>query len=243
MTEISPRRPFGLRFSRLVRVEVETDDRLGSVLPVIASLLQRRGRSLRALSVTAAVIIIVQAVTMDHFASRSYFFADDWLNFSLAQEHGLTRAYLVRGIFGHYMPLHRLLDYLVGAHSPPNYTVALCFLLLTSIGATFLVFRILVYLFGPNPWILLLVLILGFSTLSLSTMLWWAGAVHTLSAIFLGLLCTDGYLRYTFGATGSPWQSPSLPSARHSWLMRSLCSCRSTWRCSPRLSSRPTSGP
>ena len=125
---------------------------------------------------------------------RFYFFSDDFLNFVIASDMGLTRAYLVRDVFGQFVPLYRLINYLY----------------LRCFGLAFWPFRLMlvmfhwvmilvVYRFGAErrmdgSSLLILLAFVAFSPVFATTQQWWSAAVSVLVAaaaitvaVFVGL--------------------------------------------------------
>ena len=113
---------------------------------------------------------------------RFYFFSDDFLNFVIASDMGLTRAYLARDVFGQFVPLYRLLN-----------TIYLrCF------GLAFWPFRLMlvvfhwviilvVYRFGAarridGSWLVALLAFAAFSPVFATTQQWWSAALSVLVA-------------------------------------------------------------
>ena len=76
-----------------------------------------------------AAIVVVQAAVAWHFASQSFFFEDDFVNFREAARDGLTYGYLTKPVYIHFAPAHRLADYLVQRYATLDFDVALAAML------------------------------------------------------------------------------------------------------------------
>ncbi len=120
-----------------------------------------------------------------------YFFSDDFLNFVIASDMGLTSAYLARDVFGQFVPLYRLV----------NYAYLHCF------GVVFWPFRLLLVLFHwimtlavfrlgaakkvHGAGLLLALSLVTFSPVFASTQQWWSAALSVLvsaGAVSLALI-------------------------------------------------------
>lgn len=144
------------------------------------------------------VIIIagLHAVSVAVILSRSWFHSDDFQNFSLAREMELTSAYLFLGIFGHFAPGHRALDWLVSHYWPLQWvvpTVLVGGMLFVTAWATHKTVRILA---PSQSWPTLLVAGFAFSPLIMESAVWWASAAHTIPALMFTSLATLSALRY-----------------------------------------------
>ena len=76
----------------------------------------------------------------------SFFFADDWLNLVQARENGLSWEYLQMGYFGHFAPVHRLLDWVWSVKLPLNWDAYLALMVAlhaTAVAATYVLLRAL----------------------------------------------------------------------------------------------------
>jgi len=76
----------------------------------------------------------------------SYFYADDWLNLAHAREFGMSWHYLQLSYFGHFAPVHRVLDWLWAVQFPINWTAYLAVMVVlhaTAVVATYVLLRVL----------------------------------------------------------------------------------------------------
>ena len=110
-----------------------------------------------------------------------YFFSDDFLNFVIASDMGLTKTYLLRDLFGQFVPLYRFLNYAY----------------LRSFGVVFWPFRVMLVLFHwimlaavfrlgserrlPSFWLLVALAFIGFSPVFATTQQWWSAALSVLT--------------------------------------------------------------
>lgn len=97
----------------------------------------------------AALVILIAGVCAAAIitATRSsYFYADDWLNLAQAREHPLSWEYLKISYFGHFAPVHRLLDWMWSVKFPLNwdgYLAVMIGLHAIAVGATYVLLRVL----------------------------------------------------------------------------------------------------
>jgi hypothetical protein len=97
----------------------------------------------------AALVILIAGVCAAGIitATRSsYFYADDWLNLAQAREHPLSWDYLKISYFGHFAPVHRLLDWMWSVKFPLNwdgYLAVMVGLHAIAVAATYVLLRVL----------------------------------------------------------------------------------------------------
>jgi hypothetical protein len=128
--------------------------------------------------------------------SRSWFVSDDLLNFGLTRDNGLTESFLRSGIFGHFAPVHHVLDWIVVRFFPLEWAapaVMLSVMLLVTLWVLHAVVRILA---PTESWPTLLLAPFAASPLVLSTAIWWAAAAHSIPAMLLGSVATLAAVRY-----------------------------------------------
>jgi len=76
----------------------------------------------------------------------SYFSADDWLNLAHAREYGMSWEYLKLGYFGHFAPLHRVLDWIWSVKLTGDWNAYLAVMVAlhaTAVAATYVLLRAL----------------------------------------------------------------------------------------------------
>lgn len=143
------------------------------------------------------LLVTLQVGSMFFFARGSYFFADDWLNFAIALRTPFNWAYLSKGDFGHFVPLHRAVNYAVAHLFPANYNLCLAFGLLIFAGTLLYMYRILRLLCdGSRGQVLVLLFLYGFSAIYASVFQWWAALLNLIPSAFFSLVCIDGFLRF-----------------------------------------------
>ena len=155
------------------------------------------------LNILLGLLIGIQAVHAYSFLAPLYFYNDDFLNFAISHENGLTLTYLFRDVFGHFVPFHRLLDFVVAVQTPPNWALASFIQLLFLSGSTFLLYRVVLMLVGRTWWNLVLAFFYGFSIMVVVPLRWWASALHVMPGHFFTLLSVYAFLKYL--VTRSKW--------------------------------------
>lgn len=93
-----------------------------------------------------AVIAGVCAAGIVVATRSSYFYADDWLNLAQARELGMSWDYLQLSYFGHFAPVHRLLDWVWSVKLPLNWDAYLALMVAlhaTAVAATYVLLRVL----------------------------------------------------------------------------------------------------
>ncbi len=138
------------------------------------------------LSASAVIVSVIVVVVR----SRDfYFFSDDFLNFVIAADMGLSWRYLVRDVFGQFVPLYRLANsvylHLFGLYFWPFR----CLLVLFEWAAIGLVSRLAwkrdVGVFAMLP----ILALLTFSPVFVTTYQWWSAALSVLSSAVASLVC------------------------------------------------------
>jgi hypothetical protein len=165
-----------------------------------AVLASRRGAAHRRLSprrvdalVLAAVVAFV--VVFDYvFASRSYFFGDDFVVFWQGRTHGLTLDYLTSPATAHFAPGHRLLSYGLYRIAGLDFGAALVVLLAFHAASVVLMQRILAALFGRVWWTFALALTFGLSVFFMSMLWWFSPGLLALPATAFSLACIHAYV-------------------------------------------------
>jgi hypothetical protein len=141
-------------------------------------------------------IILLQSGFLAVLLSRSWFLSDDLENFGLAQDQGLSLAYLRLDVFGHFAPMHRFLDWAVFQYAPLNW-LAPTVVLIAMLAATSLLLHCIVRVLAPTQsWPTLLVVLFAFSPAVSATAIWWAAAAHSVPAMLCVSLAMLAALRY-----------------------------------------------
>jgi len=155
----------------------------------------------RLILIAAGFVILAETTIVFMTVRVAYWWADDFINFDLAREMGLTWKYLSRSLFGHFAPLYQLTYYVLLQTRPFDHgAVAIIetFLYLTS---NVLLFRLLQLLFGQRWLNVVLTGLFGASILHLTSLLWWASGLLIFTTVPLSLICLGGFLKYQ--ATGA----------------------------------------
>jgi len=146
---------------------------------------------------------------MAAYRNDTFFFRDDLLFLEQARESRLTIFYLRDGLFEHFSPFSRLLDYVLVHVAPGNFTVAFALMLL-MFALTLCAFAFAsVALLGNRPLSLTLTIAFGQSLFVFRLLGWWTATANILPAIGFGLAAMAGYLT---------WHR----SKRHRWLLLSI---------------------
>ncbi|MFN2505951.1 MAG: hypothetical protein ABR540_17305 [Acidimicrobiales bacterium] len=127
---------------------------------------------------------------------RSGFLGTDFLSLGAARREGLSFDYLASPVFGHFVPGHRLGNWLVESVAPLNFGFANVVLLACFALSLLVLHRVLAELFRPGPAPLLLTLFFGVSAIQVGTAQWWAAGLSRLPAGLFGLVAILLHLRY-----------------------------------------------
>lgn len=158
----------------------------------------RHGSRSRLLSPGVAVVgaALAETAVAGYLVSRADFFADDFINFGQARAMGMSWNYLSMSVFGHFVPLYRLTNWIIVRAAPFNYSVIRVLQCACFFASIILIYRLL-SLFSGARWSTALIAILaGASVLITPTLLWWANSLHIMPTIPLSVLTIDSFFRY-----------------------------------------------
>jgi len=136
----------------------------------------------------ALAIAAVGVCAMLPHVSRSYFYADDYLNFGQARQMGLTWDYLVTPILQHFAPGHRFLDWAQLTLGGLSWSTGLATMMAFYVGSVLAFWWLCSQLFGRSRWVLAITFLFATSVAFVRTMQWWAAAAHSVPALCFGLL-------------------------------------------------------
>lgn len=141
-------------------------------------------------------LIVVQAILLFVVTERSFFFADDYNYFKLAQERQVLH-YLVTPVLGVYpAPGDRLASFLLQEFFPLNFTAARTGLIVILAGTTILLRQLVATLARSDAW--WTVAILAPFALSLTFVLplsWWSAGLPIIPALFFTVVAFSAWLR------------------------------------------------
>src|SRR4051812_21895143 len=141
-----------------------------------------------------ALVVLLQAALVWHFASRSYFFQDDFVSLFHARTADLTPGWLIGNQIGRFAPGQRLLTFTLWRVAGFDFTAALATLVaIQSIGVVLLQ-RILALLFGSRWWTFVIAFAYGTSVLLMPSLQWYSAGSHSLTEATLALASIHAYL-------------------------------------------------
>jgi hypothetical protein len=139
-------------------------------------------------------VVLTQAALVWLFASRSYFFQDDFVNLFHASQARLTPAWLTGNQIGHFAPGQRLLTFTLWRAAGFDFSAALATLLaIQSIGVV-LIQRNLALLFGSRGWTFAVAFAYGISVLLMPSFQWYSAGSLTLPEATLAVASIHAYL-------------------------------------------------
>ena len=143
-------------------------------------------RGLFVLSICALTVSIVVVIVRSR---NFYFFSDDFLNFVIATDMGLSWKYLFRDVFGQFVPLYRLANSLYLHVFGLYFWPFRCLLILFELFAIGLLSRLAwkrnVGVIAMLP----ILTVLTFSPVFVTTYQWWSAALSVLSSAGASLAC------------------------------------------------------
>ena len=141
-----------------------------------------------------ALVVLAQGAVVWHFASRSYFFQDDFVSLFHARTADLTPGWLIGNQIGRFAPGQRLLTFTLWRAVGFDFTAALATLVaIQSIGVVLLQ-RILALLFGSRWWTFVIAFTYGTSVLLMPSLQWYSAGSHSLTETTLALASIHAYL-------------------------------------------------
>ena len=133
-----------------------------------------------------AGVVIAQAILNWHFASQSFFYADDFVAFQDALSGRYSPDFLFAIHGGHLSPGRRAVTLFLQYHATLDYEFALGLLLVAHSISVVLVQRILRLLFGARWWTLAVAFAYGISIVISPALQWFSAGVLILpSTTFL----------------------------------------------------------
>lgn len=147
----------------------------------------------------AAAALIALALALRAWSLLpSWFYADDHRLLSQARENGLSLSYLTTPFDSQYMPLGRLVAWIVAGNqgTTPSWGLATCITLLFLAGASGACWWMLVACFGCRWENLLLLAVFLTSTLTLPATMWWAASLNQIPLLIAWCGCVAAGATY-----------------------------------------------
>jgi hypothetical protein len=144
-------------------------------------------KAIRGLPGALAIAAVGVCAMLPHLG-RSFFYADDYLNFGQARQMGLTWDYLAEPIVQHFAPGHRFLDWAQLTLGGLSWSTGLATMMAFYVGAVLAFWWLCTQLFGRSRWVLAITFLFATSVAFVRTMQWWATAAHSVPALCFGLL-------------------------------------------------------
>ncbi len=160
----------------------------------------------RSTAAALVALVLIQAILFFAVTQRSFFFADDYNYFKLAQQRPLF-LYLLTPVLGVYpAPGDRLASFLLHELFPLNFTAARTILLVFLAGATILLRQLVATLARSDQW--WTVAVLTPFALSLTLVFpfsWWSAGVPIIPALFFTVVAFSAWLRSYTHAKRTYW--------------------------------------
>lgn len=155
-----------------------------------------RSRSLTKPAFLVSLVIFIETISVGLLVGHGDFLADDFINFDQAKQSALTWPYLSQSVFGHFIPLFRLTNFVIMRTFPFHYWVIS--LLISMIYAALLIsmYRLITLLTGQSYWAVLMIGLLGTSLTFLPELLWWSNGLSSLVTAWLNIVVLSAFLRY-----------------------------------------------
>jgi hypothetical protein len=181
-----------------VPVDLELEARPGLDAPQTASpSTSTTGQPLaRGAYVGVAVVALLQAMVIGWYASKSWFFVDDFLFLRQGKDSPLSLDYLRLALFEHFSPVHRLYDWLFVRVGEPNWTLAAVVLVALTVACTLAFAYLLTGVTRRTSMIVGATAVYALSLFFVRTSPWWTAGMHLMSVTLFSMLTLGGYIRW-----------------------------------------------
>jgi len=142
------------------------------------------------------VVAALQALVIGWYASKSWFFVDDFLFLRQGKDASLNLDYLRLSLFEHFSPVHRLYDWLFVRAGEPSWTLAAVVLVALTVACTLAFAYLLTGITRRTPMIVGATAVYALSLFFIRTSPWWTAGMHLLSVTLFSMLAIGGYLRW-----------------------------------------------
>lgn len=144
------------------------------------------------------MLVLIGFAVVFHLRSvgGSYFTQDDYYNFGLAAERGLSWDYLAEPVFQHLLPGARFASWLLQVVAPLSWGVATGALLTAVAASALLLQHVLTLLVGRVWWRFPLTFIFAMSVSHTRNLEWWSGALVGVPATLTGLAAIAAWLHW-----------------------------------------------
>jgi hypothetical protein len=145
-------------------------------------------------AIALAIAVLHSAWALRFASMHSHFVNEDLRSFwrSLVQPFW---HFVLAPLDDHFVPLHRLVSYVILRLAPMNFTVALGVLGAVHLATLFVLLRILDGL-RRSPWNGVLVALYSLQATFGSQFLWWTAGLHRLPCVLFSTLAVHFYLRF-----------------------------------------------
>jgi hypothetical protein len=151
-----------------------------------------------------ALVVVTSAAVGWAFASRSWFFSDDFVLFHQVQLEGAHLGFLFERAIVHFAPGHRLFEIVVQRLGPLNFDLALAILLAFHCAAIVFLQRTLAAVFGRRWWTFAVALAFGLSFVYVNALEWYSGGLLSIPGVAFSLACIHAYVVW-WRERKTPW--------------------------------------
>jgi len=141
-------------------------------------------------------ILVLQAVLVGRYVRDSWFFVDDFLFLRQGLDEPLSLDYLRLGLFEHFSPVHRFVDWAFIRTAGLNWTVAASVLMLLVAGCTLSFFYLTSAIISDRRRVLVVTGLYAVSLFFVRNAVWWTGGIHLMFVTIATLVCLGGFARW-----------------------------------------------
>lgn len=144
-------------------------------------------------------ILLLQAVLVGRYVRNSWFFVDDFLFLRQGLDEPLSLDYLRLGLFEHFSPVHRFVDWAFIRTAGLNWTAAATVLMVLAAGCTLSFFYLTTSIVKDRPSALIVTGLYAVSLFFVRNAVWWTGGIHLMLVTISTLICLGGFARWLTG--------------------------------------------
>ena len=141
-------------------------------------------------------ILIAQAVLVGRFVWNGWFFSDDFLFLRQGLDEPLSVEYLRLGLFEHFSPVHRFIDWAFIRSVGLSWPAAAGLLVLLAAACTLSFFYMTSPIVRDGRIVLAATALYSVSLFFVRNAVWWTGGIHLMLVTIFTLLCIGGFARW-----------------------------------------------
>ena len=144
----------------------------------------------------ATIVVLAGALWVLILLGGSFYFADDFIRLGEASRATMGKNYLTMSVFGHFVPGWRFVYFVLQRFFGLGYGAAVAYTLILQTVCLVFLYRLLTTLFGRRRVNHVVVAFYALSPAMVVSLLWFANALHVITALAVMLIVLDCFVRY-----------------------------------------------